>query len=328
MTHATTAIEEKSVPNTYVITIPHGVPVDSNNSWLRQVELREITGHDEQLLAQTKSYPLPFRSSFLLQSVLQNSNSDTTLLNAKIDKRKFVQTLPQGDRVALILNIRKIVFGDRISCTAACSSCKELLTFDLSVSELLEPMKADPKKEYPLLVEGYSIKIRPITGVDLELLILSSLEDDNNNNKTQENNGNISDVSETAKEKKASNFDLNGMTEKLVRSSITFSDPPLPQILSNDFIKAVSSKLEEIDPQANMVLELKCIACQNVFQTNFNAEQFILSEIDSRAKQLYREVHWIAFHYHWEENSILSLPLRRRKFYLELINKTLSGESI
>jgi hypothetical protein len=327
MTHATTAIEEKTLPKAYVITIPHGVPVDSNNSWLRQVELREITGYDEQLLAHTKHYPLPFRSSILLQSVLQISNSDS-LLNAKIDKRKFVRTLPQGDRVALILNIRKIVFGDRISCTAPCANCKELLSFDVSVSELLKPMKADPKKEYPLQVEGYSLKIRPITGVDLELLILNSLEDDNNNNKTQENNGSVSGVNETAKEKEARNFDLDSMTEKLVRSSVTFADPPLPQILSNDFIKAVSSKLEEIDPQANMVLELKCFACQHVFQTNFNAEQFILSEIDSRGKQLYREVHWIAFHYHWEEDSILSLPLRRRKLYLELINKTLSGESI
>jgi hypothetical protein len=320
--HAKTATDDYAASSAFVITIPHGVSVD--NSWLRQVKVKEITGYEQQLLAETRHYPLPFRSSALLQRVLQIINSDI-LVNAKIDKRKIIQILPQGDRVALILNIRKIVFGDRISCIIACSNCKELMSFDLSVSKLLQPVITHPKKEYPLQIEGYSLRIRPITGADIELLFLTS--NDDNSGEIHENDG-ISDVSESSKQKDNSSLDLMSMAEKLVRSSITFSDPPLPQILTHNFIQAVSSKLEEIDPQANIVLGLECVACHHEFQTNFNAEEFVFSEINSRGRQLYQEVHWIAFHYHWEEDSILSLPFRKRKMYLDLINKTLSGESI
>ena len=325
MGHSATAIndhEDKTLPSTFAVTIPHGICVD-DNSWIREVEIREINGYDEQQLAQTRHYPIPIRSSALIQRLVQLIKRDIQLA-AEIDKKKFVQLLTQGDRIALILNIRRLIFGDEISCTISCPNCKELISFDLSVSELLQPMRADPKKEYPLQAEGYFLKVRPITVLDLELLILGMNENDKHG-KVQEDDSN-SDLNQNADEKNR-DLDTVDMVEKLVRSSITFADPPLPPILTRNFIKIVSSKLEQIDPQANMVIELNCIACQHVFQTNFDAEEFILSEIDSRGRQLLREVHWIAFHYHWDEYTILSLPVRRRKMYLDLINKTISGET-
>jgi len=319
--YATTTSEDSVVSSTVVVTIPHGISLQ-NSCWLRQLEVKEVTGNEEHLLAEIRHYPAPFRSSALLERVLRINNSNIAA-NAKINKRNIVQILPQGDRVALILNIRRIVFGDRISCTIACFNCKELMSFDLSVSELLQPVIANPKKEYPLQIEDYSLRVRPITGLDLELLC-DNINDNDKRPKNDSNDG----LNEGNKEKEDIRANLMSMAERLVRSSITFSDRPLPRILTRDFIEAVSSKLEEIDPQANMVLDLRCVACQHEFKTYFDAEEFVLSEIDFRARQLYQEVHWIAFYYHWEEDSILSLPLRRRKRYLDLINKTLSGENI
>jgi hypothetical protein len=326
MGHSATATidhDDDTLPSTFIVTIPHGICVD-DKSWIRKVEVREINGHDEQQLAQTRHYPIPMRSSALIQRVVQLIKSDIQLA-AEIDKKKLVQILTQGDRIALILNIRRLIFGDEISCTISCPNCNELISFDLSVSELLQPMISDPKKEYSLQAEGYSLKVRPITGIDLELIILGMNEDDKHG-KVQEDDNN-SDLNDNADEMNR-NLGTVDMAEKLVRSSITFADPPLPPILTRDFINIVSSELEQIDPQANMVIELNCIACQHVFQTNFDAEEFILSEIDSRRTQLLREVHWIAIHYHWEEHTILSLPIRKRKMYLDLINKTISGETV
>ena len=39
------------------------------------------------------------------------------------------------------------------------------------------------------------------------------------------------------------------------------------------------------------------------------------------------EVHIIAYVYHWEENTILSLPIKKRKRYVELINKQKEAEN-
>ncbi len=36
-------------------------------------------------------------------------------------------------------------------------------------------------------------------------------------------------------------------------------------------------------------------------------------------KQLYSEVHFLAFHYHWSEKEILSMSRDRRKMYVELL---------
>jgi hypothetical protein len=34
-------------------------------------------------------------------------------------------------------------------------------------------------------------------------------------------------------------------------------------------------------------------------------------------------VHWLAFHYHWSEESILSLTSKKRRRYVEFINDSL-----
>ena len=93
-------------------------------------------------------------------------------------------------------------------------------------------------------------------------------------------------------------------------------------------VTEVSAKLEEMDPQADIVLDLSCPSCGHHFKTPFFIDDFMLREIRSRTSQLDREVHWIAFNYHWNEDDILSLPMRKRKRYVDLINSTLAGETV
>ena len=98
--------------------------------------------------------------------------------------------------------------------------------------------------------------------------------------------------------------------------------------ISQETIAEVSAKLEEMDPQADIVLDLSCPDCGHLFKTPFFIEDFMLREIRTRMRQLEKEVHWIAFNYHWSEDDILSLPMSKRSRYVDLINRTLSGETI
>ena len=88
--------------------------------------------------------------------------------------------------------------------------------------------------------------------------------------------------------------------------------------------------LEEIDPLSNIYLHLLCPECGHSFQASLRVEEFVLGELGmmSGNNQLEREVHWLAFHYHWSEEEILSLPTAKRKRYVELVNATLAGEGI
>ena len=112
-----------------------------------------------------------------------------------------------------------------------------------------------------------------------------------------------------------------------MRSCIISSEPQLQDKLNDDFLFQLSSKLEELDPQADVNLDLSCPDCKHQFQAPFDIEKYIFQEIIQAHDQLEREIHWIAFNYHWSEDSILSLPFMKRKRYVELINATLSGES-
>jgi hypothetical protein len=276
---------------------------------MQKLMIKEVTGYDELLLDKISAYPLPQRTSALLERILSfhsNFGEVDTEYQAKI-----ARSLTQGDRVALILNARRIIFGDKISCVITCPMCKEAMSFDLFISKLLQPAISDPQIEYTLQIDDYLLKIRPITGGDLESLF-------------ELKNKNTTSRGGSDREYYGSNRSTNP-AEKLITSVITFSQPPLPDFLPDKFIEIISSRLEEIDPQALTELKLECPGCRHMFMTQFNAEDFMLDEINHRAKLLHEEVHYIAFNYHWTEASILSLPHSTRKKYVRLIERTLSG---
>lgn len=287
------------------VTIPRGIPTLDGNSWIQKVKLRQLNGYDEQYLLDIQNSLLPIHtcSIALLKRVVSFGDYTAMVENDKIDE--ILRHLSIGDRTALLLHLRKITFGDLLKCVLVCSSCNKTMSLDLSVTDILHINHSKPQKDYDVEIAGFSLKVRPLTGADQDLIFDKSSKTDNNNN----NN----------------NFNLS---EELVRCSIVYSNYSLPKSLPDDFIFAVSSKLEEIDPLSDIVFSLICPNCQHTFQTYFDTERFILYEIGLRQNQLEHEIHWLAFNYKWIESEILSLPVRKRKRYVELINATLSGESI
>ena len=51
----------------------------------------------------------------------------------------------------------------------------------------------------------------------------------------------------------------------------------------------------------------------------FDTATFFLQELDARAAHLMREVHTLAWYYHWSEREIVKMSRHRRAQYLELI---------
>jgi hypothetical protein len=289
-----------------IIMIPHGF--SNNGSWLRKAEMRQLNGYDEQYLAEIDNYPLPVRTTALLERIVKFGKAVV-----ESDIKEIIRHLTVGDRVALILHLRRLTFGDKMQCTIVCLACKEAMSLDLYTSNLLQPAILQARSEYVIDTKNFVLTLRPVTGADQEALFEKDNNDGDDRNNNNNNNNNNAQFNES---------------ERLARSCIVSSHPPLPDKLTGDLLDITSSKLEELDPQADIVLEIRCPGCQHTFQTSFNVEDFIFQEIYSRRKQLEREVHWMAFNYHWNEDSILSLPITKRKRYVELINRTLSGESI
>jgi hypothetical protein len=267
------------------VAIPRGIPLAAGGQWVSHVLLRQLAGHDERALAELSSKPLHARASALLERVASFEGGDAAALLPK---------LSIGDRVALMLHVRRLELGDSLDCTVSCAKCGKAMSVILSAAKLLNVTHDAPNATYAVEVDGLRLKIRPLTAFDQDMLMDAKEGED--------------------------------LEEVLARSCIVGSDLQLPEKLPSQMIRAIGSKLEEVDPLSDIALDLSCPECSHKFRASFNAEDFVLRELGIGQGDLESEVHWLALHYHWSENEILSLPVRRRRKYISLINSTITGE--
>src|SRR5262249_46205651 len=90
---------------------------------------------------------------------------------------------------------------------------------------------------------------------------------------------------------------------------------------------AVVEAMDRLAPQIDLELDLKCPECTRAFVAPFDTTAFFLHEMRINGRQLLREVHFLAFYYHWSEADILSLRRDRRRAYLALLRDTLRPDS-
>jgi hypothetical protein len=88
--------------------------------------------------------------------------------------------------------------------------------------------------------------------------------------------------------------------------------------LSADLMTVLAQQMAECDPQAEILLNLTCPACNHYWQILFDIVAFFWSEISVQAKRLLHEVHTLARFYGWREADILAMSAVRRQFYLDL----------
>jgi hypothetical protein len=87
----------------------------------------------------------------------------------------------------------------------------------------------------------------------------------------------------------------------------------------------LATRMAELDSQAEISVVAKCDACGGSFSLIFDAASFLFQELEAQFQRLYREVHLLAFHYHWSLADILNLSGRERRRFLELLDRELSG---
>lgn len=301
-----------------VIMLPHGVK-NERECWVRRVRIRELNGYDEQFLARiiaggnfylhdiitellARVISLPIRKKGRPSSSIAAKTSEDPVLAGVKRKEKMIAEMTIGDRVALLLHLRRISFGEVAQLETRCPACQEPIASDLAISELVRHMQVQPEVDYyNIEFDEYSVWARLPCGRDQGL---------------------IAQVENHAEDATTPDIDY---ARQIVKMCVTRSIPDLPKDLPDDLVQKISTKLEVLDPLANISLNMICPVCNHSFKMPFFVEQFLFQELMMRQRQLDQEIHWLAFYYHWNENEILSLPLTRRKRYVELIADELSS---
>jgi hypothetical protein len=278
------------------VEIPGGYWVDGIRC--REAHLRELTGEDHASLIEEAGTLLPaeWATEALVRCLSRLGPCEPVT-------REAVRSLTVGDREALLLQLRRATWGDRLQCVLTCPSpgCGQKLDVDLKVSELLLPAYGEARERYDATLGradvSSAVRFRLPNGWDQEAAAVLALS---------------SDVGAA----------VDRLLERCVESVVSGDGSPVEEFPPS-LVEPLSARMAELDAQAELILDVTCTECGHAFPAAFDAAGFLFQELQGGLRRLYHEVHLLAFHYHWSPSDILALSAGKRRRYIELLEQEL-----
>src|SRR2546423_5681488 len=267
-----------------IFMLPGGL-VLSEDRRLSEAELRPLTGYEEEWLARHHGVPSAPAVTRLLNACLVRLDDVTR-------SQELVRRILVGDRDFLMLQLRRMTLGEKISAVVVCPACSAQMDVDFKASDVQIDRHPQTGMTYTLEFNpgeepGRTVCFRLPTGADQEDIL--GLDAD------------------------------SAVDVLLVRCLVDDGGEPL----SAEERIAVIDAMEQLAPKIDLELDLTCPECSHTFVEPFDTTAFFLKEMCVNGDQLLREVHLLAFHYHWSESDILSLTRERRRAYLALLSEAL-----
>lgn len=196
--------------------------------------------------------------------------------------------LPLGRRDALLFDLRARLFGPRLDSTTRCPACREQLEFSLSTDDVPAP----PETPLP---EVLTVRRGPY---DVSFRLPGSRH--------------------VAEARAGDGGPLRLLEHCLVEAS-QGGEPVPAEALPAFVVTAITDRMAEADPLADLTLSLTCPACAHAWSAPFDIVTFFWAEIEAWAPRILQAVHVLARAYGWREADILALSARRRKTYLDMV---------
>lgn len=144
---------EQAKPSVDAFELPCGY-VDQEGNVHTSVTVSEMTGEDEETLAaknMTTTKKITKILSRCTESIGPYSGQQVNFI---------VPELTQGDRVFLLIAIRRTSLGDEMPFETTCPSCKEVARFVVDLKDLGVKKMEDPKRRtYPLILPKTKKKV-------------------------------------------------------------------------------------------------------------------------------------------------------------------------
>lgn len=201
-----------------------------------------------------------------------------------------LEAMGVGERDARLMALRERWIGPDVECLGACPSCGERVELSFALAQLrIEHAPRDAVFEVD--VDGRAWRLRlPNSG---DLLALDGERD-----------------AAAARRR---------LLERCVRGTPAPADAASVAAWPESVVSRVEQRMAELDPQAEVLLDVQCPQCGHRSQAPFEIENYLWAELDAWAHQLLHDVHRLASAYGWREPDILALSPQRRRAYLELI---------
>ncbi len=253
------------------------------------VSLRALTGTEEESLGDAARWSSPAArvSALLAHAVTRIGDIE----HISID---YIRALNVLDRDLLLIALRQFHFGDRVDVTLTCpnAECGKKIDLDFRLSDLPIPDRVDAQPDYEFEIDGRRISFRLPNGGDQEFAAASYAADP-----------------------------VAAEHAILTRCILAIDGEPATEAaaLTAEQLTALGEEMDRRDPQIDNEFDAVCPECGNAFRAYFDIQDFLLREFSDARSQLYRQVHTLAWYYHWSEAEIMTLPFPKRKTYLDLL---------
>jgi hypothetical protein len=199
-----------------------------------------------------------------------------------------------GNRDAALLLLREKIFGKKLLNTVVCPECESKLEWEGSTRDLLikHPDLESAKSEYDLEENGYLVRFR------------------------LPNSNDISFALERERPEVSDKLIMLRCIIEAWESGRSIQQEKLPESI----MEKISLKMEHLDPQANININLKCPECENEWTSQFHILSYLWTEINHWAINMMQDVDSLAREYGWTEEEIFRLSAFRRQTYISIIN--------
>jgi hypothetical protein len=196
-----------------------------------------------------------------------------------------------GRRDRELLALRQRIFGPRLTASAQCPACGEMVEADFAVTDIQTPASADEGEELPFRTGEFELRFRLPTCGDL---------------------AGLDPRTSIGQQKKT-------LLHCCVTGARQNGNELPTDSLPDHIVAALSDHMAQIDPQGDIQLALNCPKCAHRWEAVLDIASYLWTEINAWAVRTLREIHVIAVAYGWTEPEILKLSPWRRQAYLEMI---------
>jgi hypothetical protein len=276
-----------------VFTLPGGY-VDQHGTVHDEVELSPLTGRDEEFLrGMAADTPSARVITELLRRCIGRLGS-LPAINENVARDMLV-----GDREYVVMRLFELTCGSTLNAVLRCPSedCNKPMDVTLSLAEMAPERRPVAARYFRLrlsLEPFREIEFRLPTGADQEAL--AGIDDENR------------------------------ATSALL-ARCTGLDESEVDAFPEGARREIETEMEKFSSHTDVEVEATCPECGRLFSGQAAWPLYCLGDMVSQSAGLEREVHFLAWHYHWSESDVLSMPRTKRRRYIALIEAELNRAS-
>jgi hypothetical protein len=196
----------------------------------------------------------------------------------------LIRRLTLRDRDFLLLEVRRRTFGDQFSLVLVCPRASCGAKLDLDIEVSGLPIDERPRQaRHRVRVDDRDLEFRLPTGADEDLLAEGV-----------------------------------GGDELLGGCVLAYDGPRDARALS-----LLATAIDEAESGVETRVDAHCPACGHEFEVDIDPAALLVGDMARARSSFDREVHLLAFHYHWPLSELLALTKAERQHYVRILAQEL-----